>query len=930
MSSRTLLRGTLGLLAIAALVLSFGGSNAAFAQLGSILVIDDDSAKPDFGNGRENVTPRNPALKGLSADGMVTHLTALGYAVTLETSDVSDPGTWTSYDLVISSTGANGTNLTVAYQDALLAYVQGGGKLLIEGGEVGYNNQTGDFATQVLHIADWHTDNAGGLQVDPGHTGHPIANVPNVLPATIAITYTVYGSQDGMSILPDAFIVYGTVNTPEHAGILVYDNNPNPTSAQIVYYAFNWAEADNRGAADNLLDNTVTFLLAEESGATGGISGTVDLTDTADDSGVLVQLTGPAADQTFTDALGYYEFTGLYSGTFAVTASMAGYYPLSQTLSGIVVTDVVVTDNDFSFDPLVLGSVSGTVTLEGTGDASGVTVQIVEQDLSVVTGMDGIYTIAGVTPDDITVRASKPGYSTETTAMTLTNGEDAVGVDFFLAESGGAILVVDDDFAARSDNSGKVGVARDPATRGLSADGMAAHLAGLGYTVTQENSDVTDPATWGAYDLIITSSGSNGSPLTLETYRTGLETWVLGGGKLLVEGGEVGYDAASSPGYPTFVENVLHCDDWNSDCTAGNLDVVLPGHVLATTPNALPATITVSCVSYTDEDGMGGLYPDAFLVYSCSAPTDAGVLVWDDNPNPQSAPVVYYPFSWSIVDNRGTADNLLENTVAFLLTEEDPPVAGVTGTVDLTDTADDSGVLVELSGPSTGSTYTDVDGMFEFSGIYAGTYGVTVTAPVGYFPYDAEVTGIIVTDSPVDVGTFPFDPIVACTISGTASLSDNPDYSGITVEVVGQAVSVVTLADGLYELTGVNPGDVRVKASKDGYRSGVQDLTLANGETVAGVDFLLEPGSDEFFTDFEADDGGFVTATGGWEWGVPTSGPGGAASGVSECLGYGPGGRLRRWRQLHSGQPRDRHQWLRQCAPQVLALVRHGSLLRRR
>ena len=59
--------------------------------------------------------------------------------------------------------------------------------------------------------------------------------------------------------------------------------------------------------------------------------------------------------------------------------------------------------------------------------------------------------------------------------------------------------------------------------------------------------------------------GRQPSPVAIATYRAALESYVAAGDKLLIEGGEVGYDAISSPGYPTFAANVLHGADWQSD-----------------------------------------------------------------------------------------------------------------------------------------------------------------------------------------------------------------------------------------------------------------------------------------------------------------------------------------------------------------------------
>ena len=81
---------------------------------------------------------------------------------------------------------------------------------------------------------------------------------------------------------------------------------------------------------------------------------------------------------------------------------------------------------------------------------------------------------------------------------------------------------------------------------------MASMLTTAGWVVYQEAAATSDPATWPSYSFIISSSGANTGPVAGAPYRAALEAYVAAGGKLLLEGGEVAYDAISSPGYPTF------------------------------------------------------------------------------------------------------------------------------------------------------------------------------------------------------------------------------------------------------------------------------------------------------------------------------------------------------------------------------------------
>ena len=112
---------------------------------GDLLLIDD---------GGKNADPRRPSIgdKGeLLAEGYqpagaksVTELTAdleeLGYSVSLVDAATVDPATFWDYDLVILSCGANTTTLSnAALKNGLVLFAQDGGHILLEGGEVGYD-----------------------------------------------------------------------------------------------------------------------------------------------------------------------------------------------------------------------------------------------------------------------------------------------------------------------------------------------------------------------------------------------------------------------------------------------------------------------------------------------------------------------------------------------------------------------------------------------------------------------------------------------------------------------------------------------------------------------------------------------------------------------------------------------------------------------
>jgi len=136
-----------------------------------------------------------------------------------------------------------------------------------------------------------------------------------------------------------------------------------------------------------------------------------------------------------------------------------------------------------------------------------------------------------------------------------------------------------------------------------SASTIATHLNNLGYPIVEEPASSSDPGTWGNYAFVVWSCGDNLDPVSQTGYRNDLEAHVSGGGKLWIEGGEVGYDAASSPGYPSFAANVLHVVGWETD-SSDDISVVASTHPLMTNPNVLPTTMSCGYSGWGDQDAL--------------------------------------------------------------------------------------------------------------------------------------------------------------------------------------------------------------------------------------------------------------------------------------------------------------------------------------
>ena len=242
----------------------------------------------------------------------------------------------------------------------------------------------------------------------------------------------------------------------------------------------------------------------------------------------------------------------------------------------------------------------------------------------------------------------------------------------------GRILIVNDDSGNQNvEYTGLKGRAlRDPRQYpfGLSAQLMAARLTAIGFSAVIEEVEDTDPASWGNYDLLISSSGFNDEPVGAGWFRAALESWVSDTShKLLVEGGEVGYAATIYPEYPSFAAAVLHTGDWSAD-NAGNLYAIpgQAGHIMRNCPHPLPNSISITYHDWASQDAVD-VIGGAYLLYDTQAePGYAGISVYDNDNDPRSAQIVYFPFNYADLTMASTAEALLENAVDYLMQLECP------------------------------------------------------------------------------------------------------------------------------------------------------------------------------------------------------------------------------------------------------------------
>ena len=312
---------------------------------------------------------------------------------------------------------------------------------------------------------------------------------------------------------------------------------------------------------------------------------------------------------------------------------------------------------------------------------------------------------------------------------------------FEIVDALGIVLVIDDTSTGMRDekyDEHKQLMDEPPSSR-TSATDISGWLNDGGYVTTLVNAANLTVDDFTGINFVVFSSGDNAAPIASAPVRTMLQDWVIGGGKLLIEGGEIGYDADSSPGYPDFRDIVLHITDWNADM-AGDLQTASGqvDHPILNQPNTIPSSLAFNYVGYGDEDACLPA-ADAYIVMETAGYAgNGGIIVYDDNPAPQSAQIVYFTFNLAALVDVDAPRNLVLNTSAFLMAAETPPTCSVEGNVETGSCAilPLSDALITLGNLTT---YTDMDGYFVFNDLYSGTYTMTVSKE-GYATQVTEVT----------------------------------------------------------------------------------------------------------------------------------------------------------------------------------------------
>ncbi len=236
----------------------------------------------------------------------------------------------------------------------------------------------------------------------------------------------------------------------------------------------------------------------------------------------------------------------------------------------------------------------------------------------------------------------------------------------------GRILIVNNDSVIGTPKMMEKGLFQSTAKSNRSPNMMYTTLTEAGYDVTLVAIADLDISTLGDYELVISASGVNADPLRYPDYRNAIVQRVQDGGKVWVEGGEVGYDYryTTSELDINFRQNILRDSTWHADNSAGNLTFAISDHPIFNNPNTLTAPITfTSRTSWADRDAMTMLeVPGLVAVGSWSAQTTStSIMTWSPDEDPSHCQTLFTTFAVGSITDSTVAKGLIENCVSFVI-----------------------------------------------------------------------------------------------------------------------------------------------------------------------------------------------------------------------------------------------------------------------
>ncbi len=620
-----------------------------------------------------------------------------------------------------------------------------------------------------------------------------------------------------------------------------------------------------------------------------------------DNAEVLIVDTG---QRVFTDVAGAYSIQ-LVAGDHQVEVSRFGYETYAATVT--IVADAV-TPQDFTLNQLPSGNVAGLVTDAGTGDGVACEITVRLAGDAVVWGstdpMTGAYDIS--LPTGTYDLVFSPVFPYPVSMRTGVEILEAATTTVDVALDGAQILLVDDD-----------------AGEGFEAWFEAAILAaGRSYLTVTTSPTAAEMA---MFESVVWMTGNDYQTTLSAADQAELAAYLDEGGRLFISGQDIGYNIKADAFYADYMHAVYVQDDVglrgclgvDTSPVGASLAFDIQGGTGASNQGypsemdimypAMPAFVydeTVLPDALVNNDlGKGQVEAGAITSSGTAGLTvDNGVYK-----------LVYFAFGFEAIAGEGDRTMVMSRVLDWLLGY---PKIVHTPLGDTENTEDPYQIAAFIT-----SDYFTLDPA-SFAVVYdvgAGDVIVPMAATgvadefesfipaqpvdteIAYYITASDVEGHVSTD-PVaapglkhifKVGWDEEPPVVVHGRHYDTNDLEGPYhiYADVTDNIGVESVWLMfsknggifhrqlmeTLEDGSYHGAVPGPSEVGdeyeyyLLAMDDSYRGNVTRVP-ANGT----FDFEIV---EYFLWDFEYDDGGFISFGEVWEWGAPTSGPGGANSG---------------------------------------------------
>ena len=663
------------------------------------------------------------------------------------------------------------------------------------------------------------------------------------------------------------------------------------------------------------LDNTYGFgrvnAFAAVSAALVGV-GTLEGTVTS--SGLPVAgasiLVVDSGQRVTTDGAGFYSVR-VVAGAHTIEASRFGYETASANVN--VTADATTTQN-FSLNQLPSGHIAGLVTDSQTSAGISASIAVKLGGVVVVTSSSD----AGTGAYDITLPVGTydlvftPGFpypaATRTGIVVSENATTPLDVVLMPAE----ILIVDDDGGD-----------------GYQAAYEAA-IVGAGRTYLTVGTPVT-VAQMNAFDAVVWLTGDDYATTLTAADQTALAAYLDGGGRLFMSGQDIGYDIRTEPFYANYLRAAYVQDDVKLGGVVGD-----PASPVGTgfAFDIKGGTGASNQLYPSEMDPIGGAL--TAFVYNAAVPeavaaaqnamktaTDIGA---DGITSSGTAGLsyegvyrlVYFAFGFEAIANASDRTGVMDRVLDWLQgfpeiahtplgdTEDTQHPYEVTATITSDFFALDPGSFAVVYRANGGSDHTVAMTATGSPNEYAASIPAQATeTDVEYYIRAADVEG---HTSAHPLGAPALRHSFRVGADGEpaqvvhAFFRDTNDRTGpyvveaeVTDNLGVEAVYLIYSKNGgLYHRARMHPPDPIAPSMYRGEIPGPSQVgdfydyhILAMDESYDGNVTRVPATGDarftiveEFVWDFENDNGGYTPSGGVWEWGTPTSGPGGAHSGT--------------------------------------------------